>query len=233
MKTPAIISALTVVGSIAFAAGQSQTVRVISVDEKPMEGDEPPVMAMGAGSCEPYPEEVWFQPTLRVIQGCPTSGTGLFQGDPAAFTAFRDDVNADGTLDYFFPALPSTSTSVVSNGQPLTGTLIAHCRIREIGGAALEFPVCVLRKETVATLLLEQFPGLGNASLRFGRWQDMDGDGDLDIVFRVGGVVGDVWRWLENIGYEKPDPPVAADLNQDGAVNGEDLGMLLAAWTIP
>jgi hypothetical protein len=37
--------------------------------------------------------------------------------------------------------------------------------------------------------------------------------------------------WFENIGYEKPPPPLAADLNQDGDVNGIDLGLLLAAWT--
>jgi hypothetical protein len=36
--------------------------------------------------------------------------------------------------------------------------------------------------------------------------------------------------WFENIGYEKPIPPLAADLNGDGWVNGLDLGLLLGAW---
>jgi hypothetical protein len=36
--------------------------------------------------------------------------------------------------------------------------------------------------------------------------------------------------WFENIGYEASQPPLAADLNGDGQVNGADLGLLLVAW---
>jgi hypothetical protein len=67
----------------------------------------------------------------------------------------------------------------------------------------------------------------------------MDGDGDLDIcclaqvdtVFESGDGA-DTYRviWFENIGYEKSPPPLAADLNRDGNVDGVDLGLLLAAW---
>jgi hypothetical protein len=61
----------------------------------------------------------------------------------------------------------------------------------------------------------------------------MDSDGDLDLVVIVDIEAGSATRldgWFENIGYEKPTPPLAADLNRDGSVDGVDLGILLAAW---
>jgi hypothetical protein len=65
-------------------------------------------------------------------------------------------------------------------------------------------------------------------------WRDMDGDGDLDYIVWVyaynstSGTNGQIW--FENVGYEKPAPPLAADINRDGRVDGADLGMLLIAW---
>lgn len=82
-------------------------------------------------------------------------------------------------------------------------------------------------------------------------WLDCDDDGDLDLVLRAERleygygccwpccsltimpgwrVIGTVSFWLENIGYERPAPPLAADLNHDGVVDGADLGILLNAW---
>jgi hypothetical protein len=79
-------------------------------------------------------------------------------------------------------------------------------------------------------------------------WIDADADGDLDLVLIIRfekteaqsqGQYGCTYPttlhsartvWLENIGFEKPAPPVAADLNQDGQVDGADLGLLLVAW---
>ena len=76
-------------------------------------------------------------------------------------------------------------------------------------------------------------------------WLDCDSDGDLDLIvdWRLWKreyrdlpcmdsreVIGGQHAWLENIGYEKPSPPLAADLNQDGQVDGADLGLLLVAW---
>jgi hypothetical protein len=78
-------------------------------------------------------------------------------------------------------------------------------------------------------------------------WLDCDSDGDLDLIVNwnlwrreydpslpcmpvVGAAISGQYAWLENIGYEKPAPPLAADLNQDGQVDGADLGLLLVAW---
>jgi hypothetical protein len=62
----------------------------------------------------------------------------------------------------------------------------------------------------------------------------MDGDGDLDylIILYVESASSNALQqvWFENIGFEKPAPPIAADINGDGRVDGADLGMLLIAW---
>ena len=58
----------------------------------------------------------------------------------------------------------------------------------------------------------------------------MDGDGDLDYLVVLSLSSGRRQVWFENTGFEKPAPPVAADLNRDGRVDGADLGMLLIAW---
>jgi hypothetical protein len=83
-------------------------------------------------------------------------------------------------------------------------------------------------------------------------WADCDADGDLDLVVRVrlqewipgympgvycdpslyfvGNYLGDRLAWFENIGFEATPPPVAGDLTGDGAVDGEDLAIVLANW---
>ena len=72
---------------------------------------------------------------------------------------------------------------------------------------------------------------------------DVDGDGKQDAIIQVGSRECDLWDdegcsdylwtvdyyWLKNI--TSTDDPLAADLNHDGSVNGEDLGILLASWT--
>ena len=55
---------------------------------------------------------------------------------------------------------------------------------------------------------------------------DMDNDGDLDLVF-----IDELGDWLiimSNSGNNGPE--LLMDLNADGLVNGEDIGLLLASW---
>jgi len=66
--------------------------------------------------------------------------------------------------------------------------------------------------------------------------RDMDADGDLDLVARADRPpTGSPWIterrffWIENT--VKANPPLAADINRDGVVDGKDLASVLAAWT--
>jgi hypothetical protein len=61
---------------------------------------------------------------------------------------------------------------------------------------------------------------------------DMDGDGDLDLIVEVWSYDGKSQGpvvWIENT--VKANPPLAADINRDGVVDGLDLASVLAAWT--
>ena len=77
------------------------------------------------------------------------------------------------------------------------------------------------------------------ARIRAKGWRDIDFDGDLDLIAEatlefqgLSGYFGlDIW--FENIGYEVSQPPRAADLNNDGIVDGADLGILLSVWGEP
>jgi hypothetical protein len=232
MKTPAVISALTVVGSLAFAAGQSQTVRVIPDEEKPLEGEMPPMMAMGETvSCLPYPAETWFAPGLRQIRTCVPQLSGVVINSGLWRSI---DVNSDGSIE----VVKTFQIGAVSGGQPTVSACVVVSRLTTTAEGLSESQVSVLSTQQVGEAILEQFPNAVSAFIGAAGLRDMDDDGDLDYVFGVDVRFSDSpmtteVRWLENIGYEKPDPPLAADINQDGAVNGDDLGMLLAAWTIP
>lgn len=230
MKTPAIISALTVVGSIAFAAGQSQTVRVMPDEEKPLEGEMPPMMAMGAGSCDygALPQDNWFSPVLRPITMCPGSDQASYWSREVAS---RTDVNGDGSVEFFW-VVTGSNIFAPSN----LDTVLMRQTYEVVGGVTYERWVSCLRRQVAADALRQTYPQVTYGTIGSVVWRDMDADGDADLVvrFQSGGGNGvPLSGWFENIGYEKPDPPLAADINQDGAVNGDDLGLLLAAWTIP
>jgi hypothetical protein len=252
MKTPAIIASLTVVGSIAYAAGSQGTA-----------GKQPPVMPSGTQAhsmqeempqtrmqqspgCPSHTVEYWFSPIPHLI-GCTTgiSPVVLTNGTTAA------DVNGDGQAEYF-TFRPIVVASVL-NGSPLDGgnpnsaqnSYVSVSRLERIGNEfqARETRVPIF-DASIGAWCLENLPQpapptrmvaiyfveSGNLPGVSG-WRDMDGDGDLDFVCRVTDEA--TWNaqiWLENIGYEKPAPAVAADLNRDGKVDGADMGLLLYAW---
>jgi hypothetical protein len=96
----------------------------------------------------------------------------------------------------------------------------------------LKFPV--LTTGNLAAWLSAEAGDWTDISARWLAWFDADSDGDLDFGFEMylsspsTSVVKRVW--CENIGYEKPAPPIAADINRDGRVDGADLGLVLVSW---
>lgn len=227
MKTPAIVAALTVAGSLAFAAGERDTPQPrLPTGKAPDLADRPPVAA--ADSCQPSSSEGWFSPVFRPIASAP--GCPVVNYTSQTFNAA--DVNGDGTDEYF--AFP-TNGEIVSNYEPSTGCLVTNSRMTEVAGEVEESYVCILSASTVGASFIQRYGEYKSVTLSPQGWRDMDADGDLDLVAFTVIPTPDqpslfFAGWFENIGYEKPTPPLAADLNEDGNVDGVDLGMLLASW---
>jgi hypothetical protein len=235
MKTPAIIASLTVVGSIAYAAGSQGVV-----------GKQSP--GMPSGSQAHSMQEEMPQARMQQSPGCPEA-----QGQPLAwFGQVRDlplctfflmdgasggsqyvaDVNGDGIQEFFnFGA-----NTIFANGANTPETTVLVWKVAFNPADATEqvqkFPV--LTVGTLAAWVSAQGGNWTEITVRWLGWFDADSDGDLDYGFemRFDASTSTVLKrvWVENIGYEKPAPPVAADLNHDNRVDGADLSLLLCAW---
>jgi hypothetical protein len=228
MKTPAIIASLTVVGSIAYAAG-SQGVS----------GKQSPVMPRGS-QAHSMQEEM---PQMRMTDGC-TQGadknwfTTVHDFGPRGYSpctplgqylatdwdsAQPSDVNGDGKLEY----LLGLSGGFIENGI-VTGLQFCLQEITRTP-AGISTTLCrVASTDALADAVRNWDPNVQYVSVRC--WlRDMDGDGDLDLIVERRYSSTDWWCWMENTGFQH-DNRVAADLNDDGIVDGNDLGNLLAAW---
>lgn len=238
MKTPAIIASLTVAGSIAFAAGQQsggkQSPAMPSGAQAHSMQEEMPEARMAqssggqSGNCEP-PFESWFSPVLREIS---------YDCRPFSRAPFGcADVNGDDIADYFVSE-GAGDMGIVTAGQPqrIYPNWLLHSRLDGVGSASFHTHVSVFPNTDAPGIVLKSmFPSLQSATSRNRGWRDCDGDGDLDLVVDIDlYFFGDTQQlipfWFENIGYEKPVPPIAADINGDGRVDGADLGLLLVAW---
>ena len=225
MKTPAIIATLTVVGSLALAAGKGD-----EPQRKHTAEGSPSVMSYamaGAadGTCQTTAGDSWFSPVFHPItsnSGC----AGVFSNSQALNSA---DVNGDGMMDYF----AYINGQCIGEGVPYSGCLLARSTMSRHGAKTGAEFTCIMDAALMAKAILKRYPQTAYAVWYPGGWRDMDSDGDLDLVIVLQTEVGSGARldgWFENIGFERPIPPLAADLNQDGNVDGVDLGLLLASW---
>jgi hypothetical protein len=231
MKTPAIIASLTIVGSIAYAAG-SQGTAGKQPPEMPsgsqthsMQEEMPPSVQM-AEECSQGADKNWFT-TGHLLPPCARI-TGIVTGTQIVI-ASQADVNGDGTLEML---LPNTNGSfggykIVADGSASTVNLISVHECSTANGTYSEAIASVLRGQAGA-YFLSQVPAAVNVNAYL-YLRDMDSDGDLDLIADASGSGVALKFWLENTGFQHTTP-LAGDLDHDGKVNGFDLAILLANW---
>ena len=143
--------------------------------------------------------------------------------------------DADYSLyrDYSLGGVP-----VAGVGITLGGVVLSRTTTEVLASETVVWRNSVLSAGNLESVL-EELCGcnITNADLFASGWRDCDHDGNLDLVvtatYRVWGVSGSFafQVWYENVGFEADPPPVAADINQDGVVDGKDLAAVLSAWT--
>lgn len=239
MKTPVVIASLTVVGSIAYATG-SQGVA----------GKQPPMMPSGS-QAHSMKEEMNGGPAGdrhpgRSYQGVPCSGNPLqwlteIHDAPnitpycnfAALPPEAADVNRDEVVEAFYVA---DSIRLIRNGETIPDAeCLWYSELSHQKSVVSSQMRPILRSDLIrswadANGLLN---GYTIVEAFVVGWQDMDGDKDLDLAIGIIGGTQSTWYerliWIENTGFQHTNR-VAADLNGDGMVDGNDLGNLLAAW---
>jgi hypothetical protein len=229
MRLSASVATLLAAGSLALAGSQAETLKPRTpIHQEPRQG-ESPTTAEATDPCDPPSGTSWFAPVFRPLTGC----SQPYQR--ATFQPLSDaDVNGDGKIDYFaYPVNPD----LINSGTGVPGCLLQKSDFVADGTNFTETFACVGTKAPIIAAVTQSHPTVTNAYVDTAAWRDIDGDGDLDLIVIVLLFTPDnpdrftqFTGWLENIGYEKSPPPIAADLNRDGAVNGDDLGLLLAAW---
>ncbi len=246
MKTPAIIASLTVVGSLAFAtATPSGTTPTRSQQRTETEdatsGSHNP-SNLAAGPCVPQSAE-WFATTPRTIRRCINpvfdSSSPNYSGLVGVVPLGACDVNRDGETEFFDGV---GEVRIFTFGKGATNhPILLKSQEQAVGTSTLLVHTILLRSSEALALALramEPSVNMTDSTVQPYGWRDMDRDGDQDLVcvFRYWGFGGGTGTrmdiWFENIGFEQ-SPPLAADLNNDGIVDGADLGILLSVWGEP
>jgi hypothetical protein len=251
MKTPAIIASLTVVGSLAYATGSQGTAgkqspvmpsgtQAHSMQEEAPQGR----MLQGSDTDCPTGEPLhWFLQTPHIVECSSPNGAAITT--IPYFYGGNLDVNGDGQLD-FYGSLGKSTVAIIADGTPTgSSASIWVSRIDLATGRTLAIrDTLEIVPPSLGDWILQLFPSATYAQVEtisifngtyVAGWRDMDGDGDFDYVARVevqfdSSSASSIQIWFENTGYEKPAPPLAADINRDGRVDGADLGLVLVSW---
>jgi hypothetical protein len=232
MKTPAIIASLTVVGSIAYAAGtgglRAQLLPPHSIESAPPSVQELLLQARaqrGTGCAEDKPR-VWFTTAHPMMTDSGDYPRCWGHGQ----RPYVADVNGDGIPEYLH--VSGEGWIVDGQDQPTAGWLFVSDVVAT--GQATEFSTdSVVRR----SMILEHLPAIPpDVRYLFVEYQlrDLDADGDLDLMVSAAASTPTQLAffkefWLENTGFPHP-AQLTGDLDGDGKVNGLDLGILLANW---
>jgi hypothetical protein len=251
MRSIAIALNVALAGSVALAAqreGTEQQPRSRAPEEQlpsnqAEEAGSRPQPAREASGCAPTDEDVWFAPNPRLVE---CVSIGALAVEPLTAQKWRvADANDDGTNDYFRPlqGSPAQSWVVFAFGEDSPELTQAVIMRESVDSQSQQLRLTKIKLFSDSTSFrawcTENLPPVPPSGLLriyiayndWTGWRDMDGDRDLDLLLIATDDATWVSQiWVENIGFEKPTPPLAADLNGDGWVNGIDLGMLLGAW---
>jgi hypothetical protein len=251
MKTPAVIASLTVAGSIAFAAGQqsgglglpeveAQIPPRTTANPRPSWEDLGAIGSQRPGvrprsSSVPCPVEDlnWLSPLPHFAPACVTTQV-------SGVDVYAADINGDGSIEHFAMA---DQVQFLGNSLPLPYSDILLTQAVERDGLIEIQAKRVLSSAVAGAAIRSAFPNCSQFEILVGTgwggyhgWRDMDNDGDLDLASLYvatglpSGIPPSGVCWFENVGHEKHAPPIAADINGDGRVDGADLGLLLVAW---
>ena len=231
-----IAAVLAAIGTTALSSYQNST--RTALERAPQEPHERQKLksAHTAGEVECGSAETlsWFAPEPRLVP-CTGGASNAYRPQLTALTG-STDVNGDGIVE-FLDVDGSADGICVQGGASIgsSGSIwVSRVDAGTKAPTSVRDVVPVVRAN-FGDWVLGAFPGITSATFRLNGLRDMDGDGDadylVDLVWLINGVGEFRQVWFENIGYEKPPPPLAADLNRDGDVNGIDLGLLLAAWS--
>jgi hypothetical protein len=252
MKTAAIVASLTVVGSIAYAAGQGGS------------GKQPPVMASGmqahsmqeempqarglnvsssqnlqmveqSGECTifetPSPQEfLWFT-IAHALSPCFET---MFPPQPLTNPwRITTDANADGTPDHLIAMFRQAEScewrySNGADGYFCNFSVLWLLESTTTGGQTFASLKPVFTLSTIQAYAAAQGDGGSVEGYQIIDLIDMDGDRDLDLIVRANTTSAQYLLWIENT--NSGSHPIAADLNRDGRVDGADLSLLLVSW---
>jgi hypothetical protein len=191
-----------------------------------------PVTGAFSGSrvnpCDDLAPADWFS-VIHLIASCEDAFG--YRREPGSQQGQDVDINNDGQKEYLnydqftsYDLLSSADAPMLFAVTPVVSADVTSFDFRPI-----------LRTSTLGSFAQARFPGALEVVGALTGFRDLDADGDLDLMmfFQAQISTSSVERqyaWLENTGFERSAPRIAADLNRDGVVGGADLGILLGDW---
>jgi hypothetical protein len=198
--------------------------------------------AMPSPSCVPA-STAWFNKVPRLISNCvSTTQPALVTCEPLE----NADINGDGIKEYFQVASSnlwggSTDYGYSTDPSNFSSWRIQLDRVELRDGVVTQGVTYVFEMDQQIHNALKAFSGSTSCyATRFNGgglpdrqgWRDCDGDGDLDLVFRLSNWTGnDIQVWFENTGFQKSPAPNPYDLDQDGEVGAGDISVLLLNYS--
>jgi hypothetical protein len=271
MRTAAIVTTFTILGSFAYAAGQGAALRpqpAGAVTRSPVhedgavsqryQGTTMAALAGSGGSCTVGEPLNWFTQVHPMPECADLVWGGVYVSASSVVTSrgVTVDVDGDGRDDHMVLAgdlvdPPSGATRLARSyalrygaylGVGKFPTVGAHALFRVtvestggdavitlhpvMSGSVLHEALCAVAKPCDATDREVIFSPID--------FKDLDGDGDLDLILEIE-VRTPTYEyftyrvWIENT--VKANPPLAGDINRDGAIDGKDLAIVLSGWT--